>query len=68
MAYPNVRRRIDFTVSHNLPLIVVIARIGKASDYLQSRVPVLVNNDCHIVLAAPTAGMKDYFYKNTDAM
>ncbi|MFM2361412.1 MAG: hypothetical protein RLZZ316_314 [Bacteroidota bacterium] len=36
-------------------------------DFLASRVPVLVNNDCHIVLAAPVSGTKDYFYKNTDA-
>jgi homogentisate 1,2-dioxygenase len=36
-------------------------------DYLQSRIPVLVNNDCHIVLAAPQKSMTDYFYKNTDA-
>ncbi|MFN8243613.1 MAG: homogentisate 1,2-dioxygenase [Ferruginibacter sp.] len=35
-------------------------------DYLQSRKPVLVNNDCHIVLAAPQQGMQDYFYKNAD--
>lgn len=35
-------------------------------DFLTSRVPVLVNNDCHIVLAAPTCGTGDYFYKNTD--
>ena len=37
------------------------------ADYLKSRKPVLVNNDCHIVLAAPQAGMEDYFYKNADA-
>ena len=36
-------------------------------EFLESRVPVLVNNDCHIVLAAPISGTKDYFYKNTDA-
>jgi homogentisate 1,2-dioxygenase len=36
-------------------------------DYLQSRKPVLVNNDCHISLAAPTASMTDYFFKNADA-
>lgn len=35
-------------------------------DFLQSRVPVLVNSDCHIVLAAPRKSMTDYFYKNTD--
>ena len=36
-------------------------------DYLKSRKAVLVNNDCHIVLAAPQQSMKDYFYKNADA-
>jgi homogentisate 1,2-dioxygenase len=36
-------------------------------EFLQSRVPVLVNNDCHIVLAAPQSGTDGYFYKNTDA-
>ena len=41
--------------------------IKPATDYLESRVPVLVNNDLHIVLAAPKSGNKDYFYKNTDA-
>jgi homogentisate 1,2-dioxygenase len=30
-------------------------------------VPVLVNSDCHIVLASPQQSMTDYFYKNTDA-
>jgi homogentisate 1,2-dioxygenase len=41
--------------------------IRPEKDFLKSRKPVLVNNDCHIVLAAPEQGMKDYFYKNTDA-
>lgn len=36
-------------------------------DYLESRQPILVNNDCHIVLAAPGGSMEDYFYKNADA-
>ncbi|MCW3088902.1 MAG: homogentisate 1,2-dioxygenase [Sediminibacterium sp.] len=36
-------------------------------DFLQSRKPVLVNNDCHLVLAAPEQSMTDYFYKNADA-
>ncbi|MBL4651398.1 MAG: homogentisate 1,2-dioxygenase [Flavobacteriales bacterium] len=35
-------------------------------DYLESRVPVLVNSDCHIVLAAPTKSQTEYFYKNAD--
>jgi homogentisate 1,2-dioxygenase len=38
-----------------------------ARDFLASRIPVLVNSDCHIVLAAPMEGMTDYFYKNADA-
>ncbi len=35
-------------------------------DFLESRVPVLVNNDCHIVLAAPSSSQTEYFYKNAD--
>jgi homogentisate 1,2-dioxygenase len=36
-------------------------------DFLDSRKPVLVNGDCHIVLAAPQQGTNGYFYKNADA-
>ena len=42
-------------------------KIKPEKDYLQSRKPVLVNNDCHIVLAAPQQSMTDFFYKNADA-
>ena len=42
-------------------------RIKPVKDYLESRVPVLVNNDVHIVLAAPQESVKDYFFKNADA-
>jgi len=41
--------------------------IQPEDDFLQSRKPVLVNSDCHIVLAAPRQSMTDYFYKNADA-
>lgn len=41
--------------------------IRPEADYLQSRKAVLVNNDCHIVLAAPQQSMREYFYKNADA-
>lgn len=41
--------------------------IKPVDDYLQSRIPVLVNNDCHMVLAAPKKSMNDYFFKNADA-
>jgi homogentisate 1,2-dioxygenase len=36
------------------------------ADYLESRVPLLVNNDLFLGTAAPTASMK-YFFKNADA-
>ena len=42
-------------------------KIKPAKDFLESRKAVLVNNDCHIVLAAPQESMQDYFYKNADA-
>lgn len=41
--------------------------IKPANDFLESRVPVLVNNDVHVTLAAPKNSMTDYFYKNADA-
>jgi len=36
-------------------------------DFLESRVPVLVNNDIWIGLAAPRKSLRSYFYKNADA-
>ncbi len=41
--------------------------IKPVKDYLASRQPVLVNKDCHIVLASPKEGMRGYFFKNADA-
>ncbi len=41
--------------------------IKPEADFLQSRKAILVNSDCHIVLAAPQKSMSNYFYKNTDA-
>lgn len=41
--------------------------VKPAEDYLDSRIPVLVNSDLHIVLAAPRQSMQDYFFKNADA-
>lgn len=41
-------------------------KVPAKDDFLESRVPVLINNDCHIVLAAPKKSMSDYFYKNAD--
>lgn len=36
-------------------------------DYLESRTPLLFNQDVIINVAAPQAGTTDYFYKNVDA-
>jgi homogentisate 1,2-dioxygenase len=41
--------------------------IKPAKDFLDSRIPVLVNSDVHIVLAAPQQSLTNYFYKNADA-
>lgn len=41
--------------------------VKPCADYLDSRIPVLVNNDCHISLAAPQHSTTDYFFKNADA-
>ncbi|MCE2789935.1 MAG: homogentisate 1,2-dioxygenase [Saprospiraceae bacterium] len=42
-------------------------QITPEEDYLDSRKPVLVNQDCKIILSAPRRSMGDYFYKNADA-
>jgi homogentisate 1,2-dioxygenase len=42
-------------------------QVTPEDDYLKSRKPVLVNNDCKIILAAPKKSFRDYFYKNADA-
>jgi homogentisate 1,2-dioxygenase len=41
--------------------------VKPVSDFLDSRVPMLVNSDVHMGLAAPQHSMKNYFYKNADA-
>jgi len=40
--------------------------VKPTQDYLKSRIPVLVNSDCEIVLSAPTGQDMNYFYKNAD--
>lgn len=42
-------------------------KVIPAKDYLDSRKPILVNNDLHISLAAPQTSVAGYYYKNTDA-
>jgi homogentisate 1,2-dioxygenase len=42
-------------------------RLIPEDDYLNSRKPILVNQDVHISLAAPRQSLETYFYKNADA-
>ncbi len=41
--------------------------IKPEKDFLESRKTILVNQDCHIVLASPQQSTTDYFVKNADA-
>ena len=41
-------------------------QVPPKDDFLESRVTVLMNNDCHIVLSAPKKSLTEYFYKNAD--
>jgi homogentisate 1,2-dioxygenase len=41
--------------------------VPPADDFLESRIPVLVNSDVHLSLAAPRKSMTDYFFKNSGA-
>lgn len=42
-------------------------QVKPKDDYLDSRVPVLVNKDVSLSLAAPRKSMTDYFFKNSGA-
>ena len=41
-------------------------QVPPKDDFLESRVTILMNSDCHIILAAPKKSLSDYFYKNAD--
>lgn len=41
--------------------------VEAADDYLESRVPLMFNNDINIGVAAPRQSLNTYFYKNADA-
>lgn len=62
----DVRPRI--AVHHNLtPRKFFGGQIKSKDDFLDSRTPLMVNNDLILGLAAPRESTKDYFYKNADA-
>ena len=55
-------------VSNNLKSYALNAfKVKSEKDYLDSRKIVLTNNDCHIIVAAPSSSLRSYFYKNADA-
>ncbi|WP_025762746.1 homogentisate 1,2-dioxygenase [Dyadobacter tibetensis] len=55
-------------VANNLTMRKFIGfGVAPAADYLESRIPVLVNADVLIGLAAPMRRPMTYFYKNADA-
>jgi len=73
---PTMVREIGKSIDVSPPVAVeknMQARLLKgfdlppADDFLESRVPMLVNSDIHIGLAAPRKSMTSYFYKNADA-
>ncbi|GAB4447386.1 MAG: homogentisate 1,2-dioxygenase [Bacteroidia bacterium] len=55
-------------IANNInPLLLATFNVHSKSDFLESRTPLLVNNDCIIGVAAPEKSVTDYFYKNADA-
>ncbi len=67
-----VGRSIDMNpkvaIDRNMKSLKFIGfNIEAKDDYLESRIPLLVNKDIHIGLAAPRLSLTDYFYKNADA-
>lgn len=49
------------------PMLLQGFNVPAKDDFLESRVPVFVNGDCTIGLAAPKKSLRSYFYKNGDA-
>jgi homogentisate 1,2-dioxygenase len=60
--------RPDYAIDHNMQHRSFEGfDVKPEQDYIKSRKIVLGNNDLHILLAAPKASMKDYFFKNSQA-
>ncbi len=60
--------RPQAAVAHNItPRKLLGYQIAPQSDYLDSRTPLMFNNDLILGLAAPTSSLTSYFYKNADA-
>ena len=60
--------RPQIAVQHNTtPRRYQGFQVQPVSDYLHSRVPLFVNKEITMGLAAPSGSSQDYFYKNADA-
>jgi homogentisate 1,2-dioxygenase len=60
--------RPQIAVQHNItPRRYQGFQVQPVSDYLHSRVPLFVNKELTMGLAAPSGSSQDYFYKNADA-
>ncbi len=60
--------RPQIAVQHNItPRRYQGFQVQPVSDYLHSRVPLFVNKEITMGLAAPSGSSQDYFYKNADA-
>lgn len=55
-------------VNHNITSRMLKGwEVPPQDDFLESRTPLLFNQDVHLSAAAPRQSMRDYFYKNADA-
>lgn len=60
--------RPEIAVQHNImPRRLHGFKLSPKADYLESRVPLMVNKDVVFGLAAPSESLRSYFYKNADA-
>ncbi|MBE2246098.1 MAG: homogentisate 1,2-dioxygenase [Candidatus Competibacteraceae bacterium] len=49
------------------PILLKSMKTKPVDDFLESRVPLMLNSDCVISVAAPRQSLNQYFYKNADA-
>lgn len=63
-----VNMKPEIAVQHNItPRRLHGFKLQPKADYLESRVPLMVNKDVIFGLAAPSESLTSYFYKNADA-
>lgn len=59
---------VEVAVANNMTARMLQGwHVKPQDDFLESRVPMLVNSDVQIILAAPRKSLREYFYKNTDS-